>query len=99
MEAIENFLEVDFSSVKLDLGVVATSSLLQMSSEDINIEDLPAPNQLRTIPALMPLLHEDDILCLSLYFFSSLFHLVRCFGPFKVYSSTFNSSTVLGRAV
>ena len=38
MDAMENFLEVDFSSIKLNLGV-ATSSLLQTSSEDINIED------------------------------------------------------------
>ena len=39
MEAIENFPEVDFTSIKLNLGGTATSSLLQMSSEDINIED------------------------------------------------------------
>ena len=38
MEAIENFPEVDFSSIKLNL-TTATSSLLQASSEDINIED------------------------------------------------------------
>ena len=38
MDAMENFLEVDFSSIKLNLGV-ATSSLFQTSSEDINIED------------------------------------------------------------
>ena len=36
MEAIENFSKVDFSSIKLNLGCVATSSLLQMSSKDIN---------------------------------------------------------------
>ena len=39
MEAIENFPEIDFTSIKLNLGGVATSSLLQMSSDDINIED------------------------------------------------------------
>ena len=39
MEAMENFPEVDFSSIKLNLGGAATSSLLQTSSEDINIED------------------------------------------------------------
>ena len=39
MDAMENFLEVDFSSIKLNLGGAATSSLLQTSSEDINIED------------------------------------------------------------
>ena len=35
---MENFLEVDFSFIKLNL-VAATSSLLQTSSEDINVED------------------------------------------------------------
>ena len=39
MDAMENFLEVDFSSIKLNLGGAATSSLLQTSSKDINIED------------------------------------------------------------
>ena len=43
MDAMENFPEVDFSSIKLNLDV-ATSSILQMSSEDINIED-DATNQ------------------------------------------------------
>ena len=38
MDAIENFPEVEFSSIKLNLGV-AISTLLQTSSEDINIED------------------------------------------------------------
>ena len=38
MEAIENFPEVDFSSIKLNL-TAATSSLLQASSEDVNVED------------------------------------------------------------
>ena len=33
MDAVENFLEVDFSSIKLNLNV-ATNSLLQTSSED-----------------------------------------------------------------
>ena len=37
MDAMENFLKVDFSSLNLNLG--ATSSLLQTSSEDVNIED------------------------------------------------------------
>ena len=39
MDGIENFPEVDFSSIKLNLNTVATSSLLQTSSEDVNIED------------------------------------------------------------
>ena len=38
MDAMENFLEVDFSSIKLNL-VAVTSSLLQASSEDVNVED------------------------------------------------------------
>ena len=37
IDAMENFPEVDFSSIKLNLGVA--SSLLQTSSEDVNIED------------------------------------------------------------
>jgi len=39
MDDVEKFPEIDFSSIKLNLGGVATSSLLQMSSEDININD------------------------------------------------------------
>ena len=38
MDAIKNFPEVDFSSIKLNL-VTATSSLIQTGSDDINIED------------------------------------------------------------
>ena len=38
IEAIENFPEVDFSSIKLNL-TAATSFLLQASSEDVNVED------------------------------------------------------------
>ena len=38
MDAMEKFLEVDFSSIKLNL-VAATSSLFQTSSEDVNVED------------------------------------------------------------
>ena len=43
MDAMENFTEVDFNSIELNLGA-ATSSLLQTSSKDINIED-DATNQ------------------------------------------------------
>ena len=35
---MENFPEVDFSSIKLN-HVVATSSLLQANYEDVNVED------------------------------------------------------------
>ena len=37
-DAMENFTEVDFSTIKLNLAA-ATSSLLQTSFEDINVED------------------------------------------------------------
>ena len=37
MDAIENFLEVDFSSIKLNLAA-ATSSLIQTGSYDVNIK-------------------------------------------------------------
>ena len=46
LDAAENFPDLDFSSIKLNLGA-ATSSLIQMSSKDVNIEDdastLPPP--------------------------------------------------------
>ena len=43
MDAIEHFLRMDFSPIKL--RIAAESSLLQMSSKDINVED-DAFNQL-----------------------------------------------------
>ena len=39
MDVIEKFPNIDFSSIKLNLSGAATSSLIQTSSEDINIED------------------------------------------------------------
>ena len=46
LDATENFPNLDFSSIKLNLGA-ATSSLIQTSSKDVNIEDdagtLPPP--------------------------------------------------------
>ena len=39
MDAMENFPDIDFSSIKLNLSGAPTSSLLQTSSEDVNIED------------------------------------------------------------
>ena len=38
LDATENFPNLDFSAIKLKLGA-ATSSLLQTSSEDVNIEE------------------------------------------------------------
>ena len=37
LDAVERFHEVDFSSIKLNIS--AASSLLQMSSKDVNIKD------------------------------------------------------------
>ena len=37
LDAVERFPEVDFSSIKLNIG--AASSLIQTSSVDVNIED------------------------------------------------------------
>ena len=39
MDAMENFPDVDFSSIKLNLAGAPTSSFLQTSSKDVNIED------------------------------------------------------------
>ena len=39
MDVIEKFLDIDFSCIKLNLNGAAASSLLQTSSEDVNIED------------------------------------------------------------
>ena len=50
LDAVENFPEVDFSSIKLNLNA-ATSSLLQTSSEDVNIETMPLPNHPKKIPS------------------------------------------------
>ena len=56
LDAAENFPNLDFSSINLNLGD-ATSSLIQTSSEDVNIEDdastLPPPVDAKddTLPA------------------------------------------------
>ena len=39
MDAVENFPDIDFSSIKLNLNGAPTSSLFQTSSKDVNIED------------------------------------------------------------
>ena len=39
MDATKKFPEIDFNSIKLNLSGAAMSSLLQTSSEDINVED------------------------------------------------------------
>ena len=56
LDAAENFPNLDFNSINLNLGD-ATSSLIQTSSEDVNIEDdastLPPPVDAKddTLPA------------------------------------------------
>ena len=55
LDTTENFPNLDFSTINLNLGA-ATSSLLQTSSEDVNIEDdastLPPPTDAKddTLP-------------------------------------------------
>ena len=99
IEAMENFLEVDFSSIKLNLGGATTSSLLQTSLEDINIEDDATTQPVQDDPMLTPLLLDEVFNILFIYVFFFSFPWVRCFGQFKVYLSTFNSSVILGQAI
>ena len=49
MDAMENFPKVDFSSIKLNLAA-ATNSLLQTSSEDVNVEDDATTHPLQDNP-------------------------------------------------
>ena len=99
MEAIENFPKVDFSSIKLNLCGATSSSLLQTSLEDINIEDNATTQPAQNNPSVDAPPSRRRHIMFILVFFLFFFHLVHCFGLFKVYLSTFNSSTVLGRAV
>ena len=54
LDTVENFPNLDFNAIKLNLGA-ATSSLLQTSSEDVNIED-----DASTLPPLADI--KDDAL-------------------------------------
>ena len=54
LDTVENFPNLDFNAIKLNLGA-ATSSLLQTSSEDVNIED-----DANTLPPLADI--KDDAL-------------------------------------
>ena len=54
LDTVENFPNLDFNAIKLNLGA-ATSSLLQTSSEDVNIED-----DASTLPLLADI--KDDAL-------------------------------------
>ena len=84
MDAMENFIEVDFSSIKLNLGVAATSFLLQTGLEDINIKDdaTTQPTQDDPNADAPPSRRRDfDISFILVFFF---FFWVCFFGPFKV---------------
>lgn len=80
MDAVENFPDIDFSSIKLNLSGAPTSSLLQTSLEDVNIEDntTTQPHQ--------PLLPKDELLIFWLplysYIYFSKFCLVLDLGTF-----------------
>ena len=80
IDAMENFLEVYFSSIKLNLAT-ATSSLLQASSKDVNVEDDATTQLSQDDPNInAPLLKSFDY---PLYFlFSFDFCLVLSFGTF-----------------
>ena len=71
MEAMENFPEVDFGSIKLNLAA-ATSSLLQVSSEDANVEDDATTLPPKDDPKANALQFKDD----NFYFY---FYLVLSF--------------------
>ena len=94
MDAMENFPEVDFSSIKLNLG--ATSSLLQTSFEDVNIEDDATTQLVQDDPNVEddPPFSESQILLSYFLFLSSFYFLffifiyfyeVRCFGLFELF--------------
>ena len=80
MDAIENFPEVDFSSIKLNLAA-ATSSLLQANSEDVNMEDDATIQLSQDDPNInAPLLKSFDYPLYVLFSFD--FCLVLGFGTF-----------------
>ena len=80
MDTIECFLEVDFSSIKLNFS--AASSLLQTSSEDVNIEDDASTQSTQDEPKTRDNPHIKNVnftvLVSHLFFYE-----VRCFVPFE----------------
>ena len=78
LDAVENFLEVDFNSIKLNLNA-ATNSLLQTSFEDVNIEDNASTQLSKEDPKVDAPLLKDKFLQNFVFF---LFCLVLCFGTF-----------------
>ena len=80
MEAIENFPEVDFSSIKLNL-TAATSSLLQASFEDVNVEDNATTLPPKDDPKVnAPLLKDDTFIFSNPFIFFPLFWFFFWFG-------------------
>ena len=69
LDVVENFPEVDFSSIKLNLNA-ASSSLLQTSSEDVNVEDDASTQPSKEDPKVNapPLLEDEFLLVFSFLF-------------------------------
>ena len=78
LDTVENFPNLDFNSVKLNLGA-AISSFIQTSSEDVNIEDdastLPPSTDLRT----MPLPPKDETLSVNFFLLISFYLFIYLF--------------------
>ena len=96
LDATENFPNLDFSSIKLNLGA-ATNSLIQTSSEDVNIEDDASTFLLLLTLRTMPIPPKDETLYVNLFFFFFLLSFLFFFRKEKCNSSTPISSMVLGR--
>ena len=78
MYAIENFPEVDFRSIKLNLAA-ATSSLLQTGSDDVNVEDDASTQPPQDEPAVNAPPSQDETLTFVALLFLSFCNFV--FGP------------------
>ena len=78
LDAIENFPEVDFNSIKLNLNA-ASSSLLETSSKDVNVEDDASTQPSKEDPRV----NAPPCLRTSFYlYFPFCFYLVLSFGTF-----------------
>ena len=80
MDTVECFPEVDFSSIKLNFS--AASSLLQMSYEDVNIEDDASTQPAQDEPKTRDNPHSKNV-NFTVLVSHLLFYEVRCFGPFE----------------
>ena len=87
MDAVENFPDIDFNSIKLNLSGAPTSSLLQTSSEDVNIEDdaTTQPHQDDQNTDAPPVWRQDfNILVTFVFLYFSCFVWFLVLGPFNV---------------